>query len=98
MSAATTNILAVTKTATGALGTTGRCRIKGIYYVVASSAGSISLKDGGSTGNELLNIATPANTAGTGVVSVWLPGDGILFQADPYLTLTNVTSVTFFYG
>jgi hypothetical protein len=27
-----------------------------------------------------------------------VPNDGVRFEADPYVTLTNVTSVTFFYG
>ena len=42
--------------------------------------------------------ATPANTSGTGAMYVLIPVDGVRFEADPSLTLTNVTSVTFFYG
>ena len=93
------DVKAKTMTSTGATGIgLPRARIKGIYYVPGGSAGSISFKDGGSSGTELLNLATPANTTGTGSMYVLIPSDGVRFEADPYLTLTNVTSVTFFYG
>jgi hypothetical protein len=93
------DVRAKTMTSTGATGIgTPRARIKAVYYIAGASAGSISFKDGGSGGTELLNLATPANTTGTGGMHVLIPQDGVLFEADPYLTLTNVTSVTFFYG
>lgn len=93
------DVKAKTMTATGASGIgTPRARIKGVYAVLGASAGSISFKDGGSGGTELLKLDTPANTTGTGCISVFIPSDGVLFQADPYVTLTNVTSITFFYG
>ena len=44
-----------------------------------------------------MKFDTPANTT-TGYMYALLPSDGVLFEADPYLTLTNVTSVTFIYG
>lgn len=88
-----------TMTATGATAIgTPRARIKAIYYVPGGSAGSISFKDGGSGATELINLATPASTSGTGCMYLLIPGDGVRFEADPYLTLTNVTSITFFYG
>ena len=74
-----------------------RARIKAIYYV-AGSAGSISFKDGGSGGTEKILLATPASTAGNGSTYILIPGDGVVFEADPYLTITGPTSVTFFYG
>lgn len=93
------DVKAKTMTSTGASGIgTPRARIKAIYYVPNGTAGSISFKDGGTGGTELINLATPANTLGTGAMYVLIPGDGVRFEADPYLTLTNVTSVTFFYG
>lgn len=93
------DVKAKTMTSTGAtqIGLP-RARIKAVYYVPGASAGSVSFKDGGSGGAELLNLATPANTSGTGSMYVLIPFDGVRFEADPYLTLTNVTSVTFFYG
>ena len=93
------DVKAKTMTSTGATGIgLPRARIKAIYYVPGATAGSVSFKDGGSGGSELINLATPANTTGTGSMYVLIPFDGVRFEADPYLTLTNVTSVTFFYG
>jgi hypothetical protein len=87
-----------TMTTTGATGIgQPRARIKAIYYV-AGTAGSISFKDGGSGGEEKILLATPASTAGNGSTYVLIPGDGVVFRADPYLTITGPTSVTFFYG
>lgn len=93
------DVKAKTMTATGATGIgLPRARIKAIYYVPGAATGSVSFKNGGVAGTELINLATPANTSGTGAMYVLLPSDGVRFEADPYLTLTNVTSVTFFYG
>lgn len=87
-----------TMTTTGATGIgLPRARIKSIYYV-AGTAGSISFKDGGSGGEEKILLATPASTAGNGSTYVLIPGDGVVFKDDPYLTITGPTSVTFFYG
>lgn len=93
------DVKAKTMSSTAASGVGGpRARIKAVYFVPGASAGSVSFKDGGSSGTELLNFATPANTTGTGCMYALIPNDGVLFEADPYVTLTNVTSVTFFYG
>jgi hypothetical protein len=93
------DVKAKTVTSTGASGIgTPRARIKAVYFVCGGSAGSVSFKDGGSGATELINVATPANTTGTGCMYVLIPNDGVRFEADPYITLTNVTSVTFFYG
>ena len=87
-----------TMTTTGATGIgQPRARIKSIYYV-AGTAGSISFKDGGSGGEEKILLATPASTAGNGSTYVLIPGEGVVFKDDPYLTITGPTSVTFFYG
>ena len=92
------DVKAKTMTSTGATGIgTPRARIKSVDALLGGSAGSVSFKDGGSGGTELLKFDTPANTT-TGYMYALLPSDGVLFEADPYLTLTNVTSVTFIYG
>lgn len=93
------DVKAKNMTGTGASGIgVPRARVKSIYIVNGTSAGSLSFKDGGSGGSELIKIDTPANTTGTGSMMILIPGDGVVFLADPYLTLTTVTSVTFFYG
>lgn len=91
----TTDIKAKNLTATGAA-SVGPARIKGIYAVCGAAAGSISVKNGGSGGTELLKMDTPAGATLT--VQLLLPASGIWFSADPYVTLTNATSITFFYG
>jgi hypothetical protein len=74
-----------------------RTRIKGVYYIPSATAGSIILRDGGGSGVIELEIATPA-AANAGQVYFLLPGEGILFETNVHGTLTNVTSVTVFYG
>jgi hypothetical protein len=92
------DVKAKTMTSTGATGIgIPRARIKAIYYV-AGTAGSISFKDGGVSGEEKILLATPASTAGNGSTSIMIPGDGVVFRGDPYITITGPSSVTFFYG
>lgn len=83
----------ITSTAAASI---GPARIKGIYAVCGAAAGSVSIKNGGSGGTELLKMDTPAGATLT--VQLMFPGNGIRFEADPYVTLTNATSLTFFYG
>jgi len=93
------DVKAKNMTSTGASGIgVPRARVKSIYIVNGTSTGSVTFKDGGSGGTELIKIDTPANTTGTGSMMILIPGDGVVFLADPYLALTAVTSVTFFYG
>lgn len=72
----------------------GPARVKSFYYTANASAGSIVLKDGGSSGTTMITVAVPANGYGT----VFIPGDGVRFSTNVYTTLTNVASVTVFYG
>lgn len=89
----TCNVHAVTVTSTGsAYGS--RARVKSINYIANGTAGSIVLRDGGSGGATLLNIATPAVAD---AYDVFIPDDGILFESSVHITLTNVSSATVFY-
>ena len=92
-----TDIKAANMVASGAAGV-GTTRVKGIYFVNGATAGSVTFKDGGSGGTERIKIDAPANTTGNGTTYLPLPGEGVLFRADPYVIITTVTSVTFFYG
>lgn len=83
-------------TAGAAAGIGGRIRVKSIYYV-ANTAGTITFKDGSSTGTSLIVVDVPA-VANVGAQNVLIPGEGVLFQGDPYLVITGATSITFFYG
>lgn len=88
------DIAAKTLTATGTV-FAGRMRVKSIQYIGAGGGpGAIVLRDGGSGGTIRLDLAT----AQSGVQSVYIPDDGILFNADCHATLTNITSLTVFYG
>ena len=92
------DVKAKTVTSTGASGIgTPRARIKAVYALLGASAGSVSFTDGSAGGTELLKFDTPVSAA-TGYLYALIPNDGVRFEADPYITLTNVTSVTFFYG
>lgn len=79
-------------TATGAMAV-GPARIKAIHYVPVAS-GTIQIKDGGSGGTTILEVDTSAASAGV----FYFGESGIRSVADPYVTLTAVTSVTVIYG
>jgi hypothetical protein len=72
----------------------GPARVRGIYYTANASVGSIVVKDGGSGGATVLTIATPVSGYG----SIPVPGDGILCTSNVYVAMTNLASVTVFYG
>ena len=91
MATNTSNISATTLTEDGSV-YASRARVKGIH-VTTTSAGSVVLKDGGSSGVTRLNVAIGANFSG----NIIIPDDGILFDTNVYLDLTNATSVTVFY-
>ena len=72
-----------------------RTRIKGVVVTASSSAGTVVLADGGSSGTTKLTINTPA---AAGIFNVIIPGEGVLFESTVYATLTNASAVTVFYG
>ena len=71
-----------------------RARVRSLYYVAGSSAGTIVLKDGAS-GDTLLTVATAATDGAHNVV---VPDQGVLFPNEIHCTLTNVVSVTIFHS
>lgn len=85
------NVKATTRTDDGSI-YSSRARVKGIHCTT-TTAGSIVLKDGGTGGATLFSVAIGANYSG----NIIIPSDGILFETDVYLDLTNATSVTVFY-
>lgn len=72
-----------------------RTRVRAVHAVCGATAGSIILLDGGSGGVSRLDVDTPASA--TAVIALDFQEQGILFETDCYLDLTNVTSVTVFY-
>jgi hypothetical protein len=74
----------------------GRARIKSIYAVNGSDAGSVVIRNG-ATGKVLATINTAASsTAGYTIIPI--PGEGILADNALHGTVTNTTSMTLIYG
>jgi hypothetical protein len=73
----------------------GRNRLKGAVLTATATAGSVVFKDGGASGTTLLTLNTPAVADFHDII---IPGEGILFGTDIYVAVTNVSSVTIFYG
>jgi len=78
----------------------GRSRLKGFVVApVASTAATFEFRDGGSTGTILFQMDIPSNSNPNSYY-IGVPGEGILFQTNIYLTLStgSVTGITAFYG
>ena len=78
----------------------GPARVKGFSIcATASQAGTLLLKDGGSSGTTLIEIDIPSNSNPNSFY-VAIPHEGILFQNGIYLTLSvgSVSGITIFYG
>ena len=73
-----------------------RARIKAIYAVCSTGAGSVVISDG-SGGETVLTLNTPT-LASAGNVYLTLPGEGILIAGGAYGTVVNTTSTVLFYG
>jgi hypothetical protein len=73
-----------------------RARVRFLHIVCGAGAGSVIIRDGGGSGAILTTIDTPAGA--TIVVSVDIPGDGLLCDTNAYAELTAVTACTVFYA
>ena len=76
-----------------------RVRLKGFVVTpAASTAATVTFKDGSSSGTTLCEIDLPSNTNPIPFY-VAIPQEGILFQNGIYMALsTSLTGVTIFYG
>tara|TARA_R100000900_G_scaffold51252_1_gene40850 strand:+ start:67 stop:339 length:273 start_codon:yes stop_codon:yes gene_type:complete len=84
-----------TKTATGTGDLhTGRTRLKAFYVKTASSGSPQVVLKNGSGGATLLDMVF--NTSDDSQISI--PDHGIIFDDDCHVTLTNITSITGFFG
>jgi hypothetical protein len=77
-------------------GDLGRVRVKAVYAISNTSAGTLVLRDGGATGPIKATINVLASA--TSPTYLKLPGEGLLFNTDVHVTITNVQSVMVFYG
>ena len=73
-----------------------RCRIKSIYIVPSGTAGSLVIKDGGTSGDVLVTVNTVASA--TQPTYLLMPGEGLLVQTSPYGAVTSLGSATIFYA
>lgn len=87
------DIQAATVTANG-VAVNKRARVKGLSYVTNGTAGSVTVKDGGSGGTTVLTLNTPAVT---NIFDLMIPDNGILCSTNVHVTVSNVTSVTVLY-
>jgi len=74
----------------------GRVRVRAVYIVPSGTAGSVVLKDGGSSGSARLTLNTVASA--TQPTYLLLPGEGMLFSSDVYAAVTSIGSVMVFYS
>ena len=84
---------------TGATGTlyNNRTRLRGLIFLGDGTAGDMIFRDGGSSGAIKLQFNIPANSNND--VSVLIPGEGILFETNIYVSLPGTaSSITIFYG
>ena len=73
----------------------GPARVKAIVVTNnATTAGSLILKDGGTSGTAKMTIAS--NISET--VPLDIPDSGMRFETDVYATIANLTRVTIFYA
>jgi len=75
----------------------GPARIKGILISPAATAGGLILKDGGTGGAVVFQSTWPANTEPS-PFNVVVPAEGIRCETDIYADVTDLTSITVFYG
>ena len=73
-----------------------RCRVKAVYIVPAATAGSVVFRDGGSGGTIIMTLNTVASA--TQPTYLLFPGEGVLFTTKVYADVTNIGTVTIFYG
>jgi len=74
-------------------------RLKGFVIVgAASTASTITFKDGGSGGTTLVEFDVVSNT-NPNAVYILIPGEGVRFSTNIYFTTSGtITGMTAFYG
>lgn len=81
------------RTSTGTL-VSGACRLIGLWVRAGATAGTVELKDGGASGSSKLIINTPASAAFAQFIPI---PDGLEFETDLHVTLTQADAVTAIY-
>lgn len=74
----------------------GRARLKGMVIAFPAGGGTLTVKDGGSSGAIKFSLVVPAGDAT--VQNILIPGEGILFETNLYVTCPADMPATVFYG
>jgi hypothetical protein len=74
----------------------GRSRVKAIYIVPDSGAGTVTFRDGGVSGPVKIAVNTKASS--TAPDYILMPGEGLLFQTSIYIVPSAVISTMVIYG
>lgn len=74
----------------------GRSRFKGAVLAIPAAGGTLTIKDGGASGATKFSLVVPSGDAT--VTSILVPGEGVLFETDMYVTCPANMPVTVFYG
>lgn len=72
----------------------GRTRLRALT-ISYPSGGTVTVKDGGSSGATIFSFTAPA---AIGTVHVIVPGEGILANTDLYVTCAASTTAIAYYG
>lgn len=75
-----------------------RVRIKTIYGVSGTSAGSVAFYDGTSNAAPILITVNSPTASNSGTFWIPLPGEGILASTGVYAEVTNAASIMIIYG
>lgn len=75
----------------------GPGRVRGILISPATTAGSLVIKDGGASGAVKFQSSWPASTTPS-PFNVVIPAEGIRCETSIYADVTDLTSITVFYG
>lgn len=74
----------------------GRARVKAIYIVPDTTAGTVTFIDGGASGATKIVVNTKGSS--TAPDYMLLPGEGLLFQSNIYIIPSAVISTMVIYG
>lgn len=75
----------------------GRLRLLALQWAHTATAGTLELKDGGASGVSRLKITTPGVASG-GAGDLTIPGQGMKFDTDIYVSRGSCSGVTIIYG
>lgn len=75
---------------------TGQGEIFAVTVEGTATGGSVSLKDGGSSGTEIFHFETPAAATFRETVAFNIHGFGLEFSTDLYAAVSNANVVTYY--